>query len=126
MLNLMHDPQRRGKRSQPMRRIEDELDLAESQRELWRTFEDIFEEIRQAIEATEAISMLTSRDHRPSLDEALDAQARRLAVRLGATRRLQTAALVLLAGLTPRQRAYAERHLAVICCGPDGAIAPVA
>lgn len=107
----------------PLKQIEDELDLADGQIALWRSFVDVFEEIRSAIEATEAISELRSRDFPPSLEETLDNHARYLIVRLNATRRLQSAALVLLRELTPRQRVFAERRLAALCCSPLGVIA---
>lgn len=110
-------------RFRSLQRIEDELDLADSQIELWRAFVDVFDEIRNAIDATEAISELRSRDFPPSLDDSLDIQARLLIVRLNATRRLQSAAMVLMREMTPRQRAFAEKRLAALRCGPLGSSA---
>lgn len=126
MLDVVDGPRRRGHRSRPLQRMVDEFDLTESQLHLWRSFEDVFEEVRHAVEATEAIADHSSRHRPPSLAESLETQAQLLAVRLGATRRLQTAATVLLAGLTPRQRASAERHLAVLCRRSGGGIGLVA
>jgi len=114
-LDVLDGPPRRGHRSRPLQEIEVKLELSPSQVPPWQAFEETFDEICHAIEASDAIADLQSRDHPPSLLETLETEGRRLAVRLGATRRLAGAATVLLAALTPGQRVRAERYLAAIC-----------
>lgn len=112
MLDVVNAPRLRMRRApSQLDELQQTLDLHHDQLGRWREFESTFEEIQHALEAIEAIASTQARDRAPALSEMLELQSRCLAIRLGATRRLATVAADLLASLTPRQRAGAERHL---------------
>lgn len=93
--------------------IEAELDLTTSQLASWGGLVDTFEDVRDAVEALDTIAGCQLGEHAPGLEDVLEMQARSLAVRLGAVRRLHGAVAKLGRVLSPRQRARADRLLAI-------------
>ena len=94
-------------------RVEAELDLTSTQLASWVVLVDTFEEVRDAVEALDVITGHQLGEHAPGLEEVLEIQAKCLAVRLGAVRRLHGAVARLGRSLTPRQRTRADRLLGI-------------
>lgn len=94
-------------------RIEIELDLAPNQLSAWQAFAATYDEVRDAVAAVDVATDQLD-DRPPTLQEALERRARRLAVRLGAAREINGAAVSLFRVLQPPQRRRADRLMAVL------------
>lgn len=94
--------------------VEGELALTREQRTAWRALVGVAEEVNDAISAVDQTAASCSADHVPGLTDALEVTCHRLAVRLAAACRIASAATVLRDTLTPRQRARADRLLALL------------
>ena len=97
-----------------LERIATELDLTDEQQVAWRVFALTFDECRDAIEAVDAIAEVKRDDRAPTLQDALEAQAPCLSVRLGAARQIKVAVDGLYRVLAPQQRRRADRLLTVV------------
>ena len=123
MLQVLNGGRLRPNECVGLGRIEVELDLAGEQHVAWRAFVLTFEDCRTTIEEIDAVADLKSDERAPTLQDAIEAQTCRLAVRLRAARRLETAAASLYGALSPLQRTRADRLLTVLfrelCSVPD-------
>lgn len=95
-------------------RVEGELALTREQRSAWRALVGVVEEVNDAICAVDRTAASCASERIPGLADALEVTCHRLAVRLAAACRIASAATVLRDTLTPRQRARADRLLALL------------
>ena len=94
-------------------RVKAELDLTSDQIPSWTRLVDVYDEARDAVQAVSMISGFRFEEHAPTLAQVLEIEAKWLAVRLDAVRRLHEALEQLELELTPRQRLHTDRLLAV-------------
>jgi LTXXQ motif family protein len=114
MLHVLHGTRGLTLSGDRLKRVEIELDLRPHQRCAWRVFADLYGEARSSIEAIDAFVEHEGNERPLAFKHALENEAKKLAVRLGAARHIAGAAEVFLASLTPQQRVRANRLLWVV------------
>ena len=82
---------------------------------VWDRFADTFRRVKTDLEALEIAVSELSDERAPALRDALRIQARRLAARVNAIERLESASHTLYRTLSLRQRRRADRMLSVLC-----------